>query len=77
MSDPIVAEIRSTRERLALEAGGDIHAIAAAARERQKLSGTTPVSRPARRMEAGRDNPLPLGGETDVGSSDPSSPVAT
>ena len=33
MIDPIVEEIRSTRERIALESDCDIHAIAEAARE--------------------------------------------
>ena len=44
MTDPIVDEIRSTRERLSMQSGGDIHSIAMAARERQKRSGTRYVT---------------------------------
>ena len=48
MTDPIVAEIRATRERIAEESGCDIHAIAEAARKRQQVSGVRTVSRPRR-----------------------------
>jgi hypothetical protein len=48
MSDPIIAEIRIIRERIAEESGGDIHAIAAAARRRQLLSGVKTISRSKR-----------------------------
>ena len=54
MTDPIVDEIRSTRERLATAAGGEIHSIAMAARKRQELSGTKTVTRPARKPEPNR-----------------------
>ena len=52
MTDPIVDEIRSTRERLAMSAGGDVHSIAVAARRRQELSGTKTVTRPPRKPGA-------------------------
>ncbi len=48
MTDPIVAEIRATRERIAEESGCDIHAIAEAARKRQQVSGVRTVSQPRR-----------------------------
>jgi len=75
MSDPIVDEIRSTRERLAIEAGGDIHSIAMAARERQRLSGMTTVTRPARKPPS-RTNPLQPSGGSGVSPMDTSSPAA-
>ena len=63
MTDPIVDEIRSTRERLAMSVGGDIHSIAMAARRRQEQAGTKTVTRPARRPEPSRNKPLqPSGG---------------
>ena len=52
MTDPIVAEIRATRERIAEESGCDIHAIAEAARKRQQVSGVRTVSRPKRVPDA-------------------------
>ena len=58
MTDPIVDEIRSTRERLAMSAGGDVHSIAVAARSRQELSGTKTVTRPPRKPEPSRNKPL-------------------
>ncbi len=65
MTDPIVDEIRSTRERLAMSSGGDIHSIAMAARKRQELAGTKTVTRPARKPEPSRNKPLqPSGGST-------------
>ena len=57
MSDPIVDGIRSTRERLAMGAGGDIHSIAVAARERQRISGKATVIRPSRKPPS-RNIPL-------------------
>jgi hypothetical protein len=45
MTDPIAAEIRATRERIAEELGCDIHAIAEAARKRQQVSGVRTVTR--------------------------------
>jgi len=54
MTDPIVDEIRSTRERLATAAGGEIHSIAMAARKRQELSGTKTVTRLSRKPEPNR-----------------------
>ena len=76
MFDPIVDEIRSTRERLAMVAGGDIHSIAMAARKRQELSGTRTVTRPARRPETSRNNPSQPSGGSSVSPIDTSSPAA-
>ena len=76
MFDPIVEEIRSTRERLAMVAGGDIHSIAMAARKRQELAGTKTVTRPARRPEPSRHNPLQPSGGSGVSPLDTSSPAA-
>jgi hypothetical protein len=76
MTDPIVDEIRSTRERLATAAGGDIHSIAMAARKRQELSGTKTVTRPARKPEQSRNKPLQPSGGSGVSSIDTSSPAA-
>ena len=56
MSDPIIDEVRSTRERLAMASGGDIHSIAEAARKRQEISGTKTIERPARKAETSRNN---------------------
>jgi hypothetical protein len=60
MSDPIIAEIRIIRERIAEESGGDIHAIAAAARRRQLLSGVKTVSRSKRTPGPNVAKALPL-----------------
>ena len=60
MSDPIIAEIRIIRERIAEESGGDIHAIAAAARRRQLLSGVKTVSRSKRTPGPNVAKTLPL-----------------
>lgn len=76
MFDPIVDEIRSTRERLAMVAGGDIHSIAMAARKRQELAGTKTVTRPARRTQPSRNNPLQPSGGSGVSPMDTSSPAA-
>jgi hypothetical protein len=77
MFDPIVDEIRSTRERLAIVAGGDIHSIAVAARKRQEQAGTKTVTRPARRPELSRNNPLQPSGGSGVSPMDTSSPAAS
>lgn len=76
MTDPIVDEIRSTRERLAMLAGGDIHSIAMAACKRQELAGTKTVTRPARRPEPSRNKPLQPSGGSGVSPMDNSSPAA-
>ncbi|MEI8213278.1 MAG: hypothetical protein WCI02_14105 [Planctomycetota bacterium] len=76
MSDPIVDEIRSTRERLAMLAGGDIHSIAMAARERQKLSGTITVTRAVRKPEPSRIQPSKPSGGSSVSTTSTSSPAA-
>jgi len=46
--DPIVAEVRRTREQYAAAFNHDIGAICRAAREKQKESGRQIVSRPPR-----------------------------
>lgn len=76
MTDPIVDEIRSTRERLAMVVGGSVHAIAMAARERQKISGTNTVTRSARKPEQSRNKPLQPSGGSGVSPMDTSSPAA-
>ncbi|MEK0427178.1 MAG: hypothetical protein RJB11_3269 [Planctomycetota bacterium] len=60
MTDPVVAEIRATRERLAEESGWDIHAIAEAARKRQHTSGVKTVSRSKLFADPSLDKPVPL-----------------
>ena len=57
MIDPIIEEIRTTRERLAVAVGCDIHAIATAARKRQEASGIQTVTRAPRQPEPSRNNP--------------------
>ena len=76
MTDPIVEEIRTTRERLAIASGCDIHAIAAAARKRQELSGVQTVSRQSRRPEPSRNKPLQPSSGSGVVNIDASSPAA-
>lgn len=76
MFDPIVDEIRSTRERLAMVEGGDIHSIAMAARKRQELAGTKTVTRPARRPEPSRSNPVQPNGGSGVSPIGTSAPAA-
>jgi hypothetical protein len=76
MFDPIVEEIRSTRDRLSMMSGGDIHSIAMAARKRQELAGTKTVTRPARRTESSRNHPLHPTGGSGVSPLDTSSPAA-
>jgi hypothetical protein len=60
MTDPVIAEIRITRERIAEESGFDIHAIAEAARKRQQTSGVKTVSRSKLVPEPSLDKPVPL-----------------
>jgi hypothetical protein len=48
MIDPVVAEVRAARERIADASGGDMHAIATATRQRQIESGVDTVTRPSR-----------------------------
>ncbi len=50
--DPVLAEIRQVREAYAERFGGDIGAMVADLRRRQKASGRPSVSRPPRRIEA-------------------------
>ncbi len=76
MIDPIVEEIRTTRERLAVASGCDIHAIAEEARKRQKLSGVQTVSRPRRLPETSRNNPMHPSGGSSVSGMDTSTSAA-
>jgi hypothetical protein len=76
MTDPIIDEVRSTRERLAMASGGDIHSIAEAARKRQEASGTKTVSRPTRKAEISRNNPMHSSGGSAVSGKDTSTPAA-
>jgi hypothetical protein len=75
MTDPIVAEIRATRERIAEESGCDIHAIAEAARKRQQTSGVKTVSRPKRVPDASLAQPVSVDSESVQNGTDTSSPV--
>lgn len=58
MNDPIVAEVRAARERIAVASGCDMHAIATAARQRQIKSGVQSVNRHRRKplFETGSRN---------------------
>ena len=76
MIDPIVEEIRSTRERIALESDCDIHAIAEAARKRQQQSGVQTVSRPRRTAELSRNNAMHPSGGSSIPGMDTSTPAA-
>jgi hypothetical protein len=75
MTDPIVAEIRATRERIPEESGCDIHAIAEAARKRQQVSGFKTVSRPKRVPDANLANPASVDRGSVQSGTDTSSPV--
>ena len=54
-SDPVVAEVRAVRERLAAECGNDLREIFRRARQYQADSGVTCVRYAARRAEAPED----------------------
>lgn len=58
MNDPIVAEVRAARERIAVASDYDMHAIAIAARQRQIKSGVQSVTRHRRKplFETGSRN---------------------
>lgn len=76
MTDPIIDEVRSTGERLAMASDGDIHSIAEAARKRQEVSGTKTISRPAPKAEMSRKNPMHPSDGTAVSGMDNSTPAA-
>ena len=76
MIDPIVAEIRATRERIAEESGCDIHAIAEATRKRQQASGVRTVSRPKRVPDASLAKPVSVDSESVQSGTDASAPAA-
>ena len=75
MIDPIVAEIRATRERIAEESGCDIHAIAEAARMRQQISGVKTVSRPKRLPDANLAKPASVDRGSVQSETDTSAPA--
>jgi hypothetical protein len=75
MTDPIVAEIRATRERIAEESGCDIHAIAEAARKRQQISGVKTVSRPRRPPDANLAKPASVDRGSVQSETDTSAPA--
>jgi hypothetical protein len=75
MTDPIVAEIRATREHIAQESGYDIHAIADAARRRQQTSGVKTVSRPKRLPDPNLAKPMPLDRKSIERGTDTSAPA--
>jgi len=52
--DPIVADVRAVREKLAARFGFDVRAIAEDARKRQKKSGHKVVSLPPKRPAVSR-----------------------
>jgi hypothetical protein len=76
MSDPIVAEIRASRERIAQESGYDIHTIAEAARRRQQTSGVKTVSRPKRVPDPSLANANRLDRKSIDSGTDTSAPAA-
>ena len=75
MTDPIVAEIRATRERIAEVSGCDIHAIAEAARKRQQVSGVRTVSRPRRLPDTNLAKPASVDRGSVQSGTDTSAPV--
>ena len=77
MIDPIIAEIRATRERIAEESGCDVHAIAEAARKRQQASAVRTVSRPKRVPDASLAKPVSLDPESVRSGTDTSAPSAS
>jgi hypothetical protein len=48
--DPVLSEIRKTRESYAARFAGDVRAMLADIRERQQQSGRQTVARPAKRL---------------------------
>lgn len=77
MTDPIIAEIRETRERKAEESGFDIHAIAESARKRQQTSGVRTVTRPKRVPDALLEKPVSTDRESVHSGTDTSTPRAS
>lgn len=49
--DPILAEIRQTREAYAARFAGDVRAMLADIRQRQEQGGRKTVARPAKRLD--------------------------
>ncbi len=54
--DPILSEIRQTREAYAEKFAGDIEAMMADIRERQRQGGRETVSRPAKRVDVPQES---------------------
>jgi len=52
--DPVLSEIRKTREAYAEKFAGDVKAMVADIRKRQQQSSRKSVSRPAKRIEIAR-----------------------
>lgn len=75
MKDPIVEEVRATRERLAAACGFDLHRIAEAARVWQRESGVVVVSRPPQ-TPAVFPTPVSGDGKSPAGCLDSSAPAA-
>jgi hypothetical protein len=59
--DPILAEIRQTRDAYAARFGGDIKAMLADLRQRQQQGNRAVVSRPAKRISVQDMPPLQIG----------------
>ena len=64
--DPIVAEVRATRDKLAAECGYDVGEIFRRIREREAQSGLEYVSYPSRRVVS-REEPARPGGRRGAG----------
>lgn len=54
VSDPIVEEVRATREALARASGDDIEKIVEAARARQAQGGRAVITLPPKRTQAAK-----------------------
>lgn len=57
--DPILSEIRQAREAYAEQFAGDVTAMLADIRERQKQGGRKTVSRPPKRLDTVRQSSTP------------------
>jgi hypothetical protein len=53
--DPVLAEIRNVREAYALKFAGNVRAMIADIRERQKLGGRSTVARPPKLIDAAEE----------------------
>jgi len=57
--DPVLSEIRKTREAYAERFAGDVTAMLADIRKRQEQSGRKTVSRPPKRIDVVRESATP------------------